>query len=157
MKGNQELIAQLNAVLDSLNMAVYQLGEESKLGPVLRIEAEDALTVLQALRDNDQLPFEQLIDLFGADVRGLIEVTYRLRSLAHNADLIIKCDLAYDSCYASVGEVYSAAWLPERELCEMFGLQLANHPNPKRLLTTEGLPPFLRKSLAIRTKEEIWG
>jgi hypothetical protein len=29
------------------------------------------------------------------------------------------------------------------------------HPNPKRLLTTEGLPPMLRKSELIREAGEV--
>ncbi|MCL2403586.1 MAG: NADH-quinone oxidoreductase subunit C [Coriobacteriia bacterium] len=154
---NQTLIDLVNALFDDLDIGAYQIAEESSLGVVLRLDAEDVLDALQAFRDSAELQFEQLIDLFGADVRDLVEVTYRLRSLTNNIDIVLKCELPYDASYSSVGQVYAAAWLPERELCEMFGLSLLNHPNPKRLLTTEGLPPFLRKSTAIRTKEEIWG
>ncbi|MCL2746353.1 MAG: NADH-quinone oxidoreductase subunit C [Coriobacteriia bacterium] len=152
----QVLIDQVSILLDGLGIGAYQIAEEGKLGIVVRADAEDVARILKALRSSTELPFEQLIDLFGADVRERIEITYRLRSLMHNIDLVVKCDLPYEDSYSSVGHIYAAAWLPERELCEMFGLSLLNHPNPKRLLTTEGLPPFLRKSTAIRTKEEIW-
>jgi len=154
---NQVLVEKVTALLDDLSMGAYQIAEESKLGVVVRTDIEDALTVMDALRHDDDLQFEQIIDLFGADVRDLVEVTYRLRSLTNNADIIIKCELSYGGNYPSVGEVYAGAWMPERELCEMFGLSLLNHPNPKRLLTTSDMPPFLRKTVAIRTKEEIWG
>ena len=33
--------------------------------------------------------------------------------------------------------------MPEREAAELFGLSLSGHPNPKRLLTTDGMPPLL--------------
>ena len=38
---------------------------------------------------------------------------------------------------------------------ELLGLTLAGHPNPKRLLTTDGIPPLLRKSQLIRSEEEV--
>ena len=160
---NSTLADKVTSLLDAASIAgAYQIGEESKLGVVVRTDIEDVLSVLDALHkgsedSNAGLHFEQLIDVFGADVRERIEVTYRLRSLSSNADVIVKFELPYGGTYHSVGEVYAAAWMPERELCEMFGLVLENHPNPKRLLTTEGLPPFLRKEVAIRTKEDIWG
>ena len=155
---NQDLIDKVTVLLDTrADIAAYQIGEESKLGVVLRIDAEDSLKVMGTLRHCVELQLEQLIDVFGADVRELIEVTYRLRSLKHNIDLIIKCELPYGGSYTSIGEIYAAAWMPERELCEMFGLILLRHPNPKRLLTMSNMPPFLRKEVAIRNKEEIWG
>ncbi|MCL2379483.1 MAG: NADH-quinone oxidoreductase subunit C [Coriobacteriia bacterium] len=135
----------------------YQIDADDNLGVVMRLPAAQVMLVLDALRKDSDLQFVQLIDLFGADIRDLIEVTYRLRSLRHNVDLIIKCELPYDGDYQSVGHVFASALLPERELCEMYGLTLHGHSNPKRLLTIEGMPPFLRKSTAIRTKEEIWG
>jgi NADH:ubiquinone oxidoreductase subunit C len=45
--------------------------------------------------------------------------------------------------------------MPERETAELFGLSLSGHPNPKRLLTTDGVPPLLRKSVPVRTEEEV--
>jgi NADH:ubiquinone oxidoreductase subunit C len=45
--------------------------------------------------------------------------------------------------------------MPERETAELFGLGLDGHPNPKRLLTTDGVPPLLRRDVPIRTPEEF--
>ena len=155
---NQELVDKITVLLDAADgIGAYQIAEESKLGVVLRIDAEDALRIMDVLRRDEELCLEQFIDVFGADVRELVEVTYRLRSIQHNCDLIIKCDLPYGGSYTSVGEIFAGAWMPERELCEMFGLVLLGHPNPKRLLTMSDMPPFLRKDIAIRSKEEVWG
>ncbi|MRR12205.1 hypothetical protein EG835_07005, partial [bacterium] len=49
----------------------------------------------------------------------------------------------------------ASALLPERETAELFGLALCGHPNPKRLLTTEGIEPLLLKSVPIRSAEEV--
>jgi len=34
-------------------------------------------------------------------------------------------------------------------------MTFTGHPNPKRLLTTDGTEPLLRKSVLIRTAEEV--
>jgi len=151
------LIEKVTATLATADITDCQIGEMSELGVVARVDIEQANRVLDVLRWDAELQFVQLIDLFGSDVRGLIEITYRLRSLKHNVDVLMKCDVPYGATYRSAGQIFASAWLPERELCEMFGLVLKDHPNPKRLLTVEGMPPFLRKDVAIRTKEEIWG
>jgi len=150
------LTKDLSAALDAANVTGYTLAEEGSLGLVLRIPVEANRAVMDALRQHPDLAFVQLIDTFGADVRDLVEVTYRLRSLKLNADLLVKTELPYGATLPSVSTTFVSALLAERELCELFGLALTGHPNPKRLLTTEGLPPFLRKEVAIRTKEELW-
>ncbi|MCL2680494.1 MAG: NADH-quinone oxidoreductase subunit C [Coriobacteriia bacterium] len=151
------LTEQVTAALDAAGITQHQVSEWEHLGVVARVPADAVVGVLDVLRQHEELQFVQLIDTFGADLSDLIEVTYRLRSLKHNVDLLVKCELPYGASYSSVGTVFASALLPERELCEMFGLVLSGHPNPKRLLTIEGMPPFLRKDVAIRTKEEIWG
>jgi hypothetical protein len=55
----------------------------------------------------------------------------------------------------SIWDVFPAALMPERECCELFGLRLSGHPNPKRLLTTDGCPPFLRKEVQIRSAQVV--
>jgi len=150
------LIQQLSAALAAAGITPDDISSVDKLGIVLSVSPADTKETLDALRQHEELQFVQLIDLFGADVRGIIEVTYRLRSLALNVDVLLKTELLYGATVSSVWEIFPAALLPERELCEMFGLFLEGHPNPKRLLTTEGLPPFLRKEVAIRTREELW-
>jgi len=152
-----DFIEKVETALDASNVGAHHIDEVATLGIVLHAEVEDLLPMLNMLKACEALQLEQLIDVFGADINGKIEITYRLRSLTHNKDLLIKASLPYGGDYTSVGEVYASAWMPERELCEMFGLTLHGHPNPKRLLTTEGLPPFLRKEVAIRSKEDMWG
>jgi NADH:ubiquinone oxidoreductase subunit C len=67
----------------------------------------------------------------------------------------LKCHVPYEGELRSVWEVYPAALYPEREAAELLGFSLLGHPNPKRLLTTDGTPPLLRKSVPVRTAEEV--
>ncbi len=124
------------------------------LGVVCRVPAEQARTALLALRDSD-LGFTFMVDLFGIDTGDAIDVVYHLRSLSRDEEVFVKAEHAYDSVLTSVWKVFPAAHFPERECAELFGLTLADHPNPKRLLTTDGVPPLLRKSVAIRSAEEV--
>lgn len=124
------------------------------LGVVVRVPAEDAAAALTALKASS-LDFVMLVDLLGTDTGEDVEITYHLRSLSRDEELYVKCALPYDSVLHSVWNVYASALLPERETAELFGLTLAGHPNPARLLTAEGSEPFLRKSVPVRTLEEV--
>lgn len=154
-------------VLDKAGITYLSLEEESKLGIVVRMEPEQIIPALMEARDGE-LACEQLIDCFGADLSELeqeegeaplekpIEVTYHLRSMANDWDFYYKTSYPFDGVYHSVIDVYRCVLLSERELCEMFGLYLEDHPNPKRMLTTPTFLTPLRKSVHLRTKEEIW-
>ncbi|MDY0087019.1 MAG: NADH-quinone oxidoreductase subunit C [Coriobacteriia bacterium] len=127
---------------------------ETTLGVVARVAASEAPAALAILKA-EPLDFVMLVDMLGTDTGEDIEVTYHLRSFSRDEDLYVKCVLPYDGVLNSVWTVYPSALLPERETAELLGLTLARHPNPKRLLTTEGTPPLLRRSQVIRTIEEV--
>ena len=127
------------------------------LGSVCRVAAADVRAALIALRDSDAA-LDFLVDLFGVDTGEAIDVVYHLRSMNRDdgaKDLFVKPACAYDSALASVWDIFPAALMPERETAELLGLRLAGHPNPKRLLTTDGCEPYLRKSLEVRSPEVV--
>ena len=131
-----------------------EIAEVPHVGLVCRVSAGEARASVIALRDSD-IAFKFMIDLFGIDTGEAIDVVYRLRSLSRDDEIVIKAAHDYDGVLTSVWDVFPAALMPERECCELFGLKLAGHPNPKRLLTTDGCPPFLRKEVEIRTSEVV--
>jgi NADH-quinone oxidoreductase subunit D len=128
--------------------------EVAILGVVCRIEPSDARQALSALKGGD-LSFDFLVDCFGVDTGEAVDVVYHLRSFTRDEELFVKAAHDYGTDLASVWDIHPAALMPERELAEMFGLTLSGHPNPKRLLTTDGCPPFLRKETAIRGEDEV--
>ncbi len=127
---------------------------ETTLGMVARVSVEAAVETLCALRESD-LDFRTLLDMLGADTGVGIEVTYHLRSLSRDEDMFVKTTVAYDGVLRSVWNTFPSALAPERETAELLGIKLDGHPNPKRLLTTDGVEPLLRKSVAIRSVEEV--
>lgn len=127
---------------------------ETTLGIVCRLEPSAVLTGLEALKGSE-LDFRVLVDFLGADTGEHIEITYHLRSIARDEEIYVKTDVAYDGELRSVWNIYASALMPERETAELLGFALDGHPNPKRLLTTDGVDPLLRKAVAIRTVEEV--
>jgi NADH:ubiquinone oxidoreductase subunit C len=122
------------------------------LGDVARLAPADAVPALAALKEAG---FESLMDFDGMDTGEAIELTWRVRSYSADAEVYLKTTVAYDAEIASAWNVYPSALMPERETAELLGLRLAGHPNPKRLLTTDGIEPLLRKSVPVRTEEEV--
>ena len=128
--------------------------EESTLGLTCFVAPSDVVPALAALKASE-LDFVMLVDLLGVDTGDELEIIYHLRSFTRDEELYVKTRLPYDGELASVWEIYPAALMPERETAELLGMRLIGHPNPKRLLTTDGVPPLLRKSAALRSVEEM--
>lgn len=126
--------------------------ESVLLGTVARVAPEDAVSALGAFR---AAGYEALLDFDGMDTGEAIELTWRLRSYSQDCEAYLKTTVPYDSEIASAWNVYPSALMPEREVAELLGLRLDGHPNPKRLFTTDGVPPLLRKDVPIRSEEEV--
>jgi NADH-quinone oxidoreductase subunit C len=122
------------------------------LGEVVRLEAATIADTLAALYESG---YDFLVDLFATDTGERIEVTWHVRAFAEHADLYLKALVDYDGAAPSVWHIHPAALYPEREAAELLGMTFTGHPNPKRLLTSDGAEPFLRKSVLIRTAEEV--
>jgi NADH:ubiquinone oxidoreductase subunit C len=122
------------------------------LGDVVRLDAARVADAVAALYESG---YDFLVDLFATDTGERIEVTWHVRAFAEQADLYLKAFVDYDGAAPSVWHVYPAALYPEREAAELLGMSFPGHPNPKRLLTVDGAEPFLRKSVLVRTAEEV--
>jgi NADH:ubiquinone oxidoreductase subunit C len=123
-----------------------------RLGSVVRLDSDRVADALAALQT---IGYDFLVDLFGTDTGERIELTYHLRAFATREDLYVKVLLDYDGEAPSVWRIHPAALYAEREAAELLGVSFPGHPNPKRLLTAEGLPPMLRKSELIREAGEV--
>jgi NADH:ubiquinone oxidoreductase subunit C len=119
---------------------------------VVRVTREELRPALTSLKGAG---FDFMVDLFGIDTGDAVDIVYLLRSFKRDEDVTVKLQLAYDATLDSVWEVFPAAAFPEREAAELLGLRLAGHPHPRRLLTVDGTPPLLRKSVEIREAEQV--
>ena len=115
----------------------------------LEVAASDYLSVATALRDNEALFFEQLIDLCGVDysshsliggeARRFAAVSHLL-SVRHNWRLRLRVFAPADEfpVVPSIVSIWRAANWYEREAFDLFGLMFEGHPDLRRILTDTG-------------------
>ncbi|WP_328187654.1 NADH-quinone oxidoreductase subunit C/D [Marinobacter sp. OP 3.4] len=132
--------------------------------PVFWVRRESLVDILTHLKEQPA-PFSMLYDLSAVDERlrnhrdGLPEadftVFYHLLSVDRNEDLMLKVALSeYDLRVPTVSRVFANANWYEREIMDMFGIAVAGHPHPERILmppTWQGHP--LRKDYHARATE----
>ncbi len=128
----------------------------------IRVPADRLLAVMQFLRDDERMRFEQLVDLTCVDYLNFPDATdrygviYSLLSLTHNHRLWVKC-FANDPAPAvpSVVHLWKGADWMEREVFDMFGVRFDGHPDLRRILTWDGFPAHpLRKDYPLRGRGE---
>ena len=138
---SQNLQRHLGDRIVSLQLA---LGEIS-----LDIDVADYPGVMQLLRDESELRFEQLIDLCGVDYSTYGEgrwdgtrfaVVTHLTSITHNWRVRVRC-FAPSEDFPSVPSVVSiwnsANWF-EREAFDLYGIVFPGHADLRRILTDYG-------------------
>ena len=93
----------------------------------------------------------------GLDADDRFEVLYQLRSLHHGYRLRLSVSVpAADPRVPSVSGVWPGAAWPEREIFDLFGVVVEDHPDPRRLLLDEhfeGHP--LRKDFPLRGRQAL--
>ncbi len=106
-----------------------------------KILPQDLIRFLQFLKENKDLRFTILTDLFAADFperKKRFEVVYSLLSLQLNQRILLKIDLAENESILSSTSIYSAACWYEREVFDMFGINFDQSPDLRRILTDYG-------------------
>jgi len=115
---------------------------------------------LTFLRDDENLSFKTLLDVFGADMLGIrsprFEVIYNLLSYKLNNRITVKVALEDGEKVATVAPVFSTAGWFEREAFDMYGIVFEGHSDLRRILTDyefEGHP--LRKDFPLTGYKEV--
>jgi len=97
--------------------------------------------VCRELRDDPETRFDLMLDACGVDYPDRdkrFEAVYHLYSLPRGERLRLKVPLAEDDlALPSLIPIWKATNWFEREMYEMFGFQVQDHPNLSRLLTHE--------------------
>lgn len=112
------------------NLPCYKLVDKQNLPSLLRFAKNDL-----------NLRFTILTDLFAADFinkEKRFEVVYSLLSLKLNQRIIFKIALSEGEKPHTVSDIYKAANWYEREIYDMFGVEFANSPDMRRILTDYG-------------------
>jgi NADH-quinone oxidoreductase subunit C len=149
------------AILDTLSRALPGASFETSASvdmPTVYVPAAQLLDICRTLADAPSLRFNVLVEITAADYLPRdprFEVVYHLLSIPHKARLRLKVRVAGDGAVPSVQSVWrSAGWL-ERELYDMFGIVVRDHPDLRRLLMPddwEGHPA--RKDYPVQIRKD---
>jgi NADH-quinone oxidoreductase subunit C len=105
---------------------------------VVYIDATTNKEVLTLLRD--ECGYAQCSELSAIDYLaqdGEFEIFYQLLNLNNASRMRVKCRIKLDQAIESVVDVYKSANFAEREMYDMFGIYVNNHPLLKRILMPE--------------------
>jgi len=127
---------------------------------IIYVDKNNLENFLTFLRDDAELSFKTLIDLFGADMLQIrsprFEVIYNLLSYKLNNRITVKVAIDDAVEVPTVSKIFSSAGWFEREAFDMYGIVFANHPDLRRILTDydfEGHP--LRKDFPLTGYKEV--
>ena len=90
----------------------------------------------------DQLRFDFLVFVAGLDrpAQSQMELVYRLFSWETKISVALRVLLPRDAARVdTVCDIYRAAEWHERETAEMFGIEFAGHPDPRKLLLPDDI------------------
>ena len=108
---------------------------------VIYARRDKIIKVMNFLRDNKECQFQILIDITAVDYperKERFDVVYNLLSLRHNHRARIKVSTDENTPISTITGIYhTAGWL-EREVWDMYGVQFADHPDLRRILTDYG-------------------
>lgn len=124
------------------------------------ISREKLFDSLNFLKNNQDHPFNVLLDICGVDYMGQtprFEVIYHLYSLGTPDRLRVRVKVdEKDLVVPSVIKIWETADWYEREAYDMFGIRFDGHPNLKRLLMWEEFEGYpLRKDYPIDKRQPI--
>lgn len=122
---------------------------------VVYIKNEDNVKVLTFLKE--ELEYEMLMELSAIDYiadKGGFEIFYEMLSLTKRKRMRVKTFIRQKQPIESVYSVFKMANWAEREMYDMYGVKVVNHPNMKRILMPDDWYDYpLRKTYPLHGDE----
>jgi NADH-quinone oxidoreductase subunit C len=118
--------------------AVQEVEEQPERGLYwITVRPRSIVPVLQLLRDDRQLDYRMLTDLFAydrpEDLRRF-NVLYNLYSFSRNQRLFLRVRVAEHETIPTASGVFPNANWAEREVWDLFGVVFDHHPDLRRIL-----------------------
>lgn len=111
----------------------------------MKVEREDLLDEIQDLRKSG---YDYLVKITAVDYGKNLKVIYFIRDIEKNMDETVELDMDYDDAWVpTILDQYRSADWYERELKEMFGIEITGRVAKRLLLEKwDGIDPPFRKS-----------
>ena len=151
-------------LLQKYSIGNFHFSVKSGVDNIL-VKKEAILEVVQKVKEDEELLYEQLVDITATDnlmsKSGYTEerftLIYSFLSLKFNKRLFIFTNLAEgDLDIDTITPIFESADWYERECYDLFGINFKNHPNLQRLVNDynfQGHP--LRKDFPLTGYEEV--
>ena len=144
-------------LIEKINSEAKAAGIETELwdtnGQVFcKVDPADILKFCKILNEGYELGFDYIRSITGVDYIDYMEIVYSLYSFANNWSLNIKVQInAKNPEVETITSIYKGADWFEREIWEMFGINIKGHPDlrPLLLVGDEDFHP-LKKSFEIK-------
>lgn len=120
----------------------------TSLDPIrIKADAASIHSLAMTLRDNENLQFDFLFNLYGIDREDRFSLLYYLDSTILNHAVAVETDLTdHDNpVIDTVSDLWKTAEYQEREIYDLMGVHFTNHPDPRRLFLEDGWGFPLRK------------
>ena len=150
---NQDIISEIEKKANKISVETKFWEFRGQL--FCEIASADIVRFCELLNKDSDLSFEYIKCITAVDYIEYLEMVYCLYSFKNNWSVNIKAKLdSQKPEINSITSIYRGADWHEREMAEMFGINIIGHPNLKPLLLTgdeDGFP--LRKSFEIKWEE----
>ncbi len=102
------------------------------------VEADAVRDLFKHLKEDENLKFDYLSSLSGVDVVEHLEVVYHISSTSTKEKLTVKVKLPTENPEIdTICDIIRAADWFEREIYELYGIYVKNHPDLRPLLLPE--------------------
>ena len=152
---NQSFIKFLKRVLINHSTKIVQFRDEI----IVEVHVSDLKNTILFLKDHENCLFKVLIDIFAVDYpnrEDRFELVYCLLSTKYNSSIKVKTFVDEFTPVESIVDIYQVAnWL-EREVWDMHGVYIEQHPDLRRILTDYGFEGYpLRKDFPLSGYTEV--
>lgn len=112
-----------------------QLLDTGKAEPVFSLKAENLLEFCKAVKIDEMLAIDFLCNMAAVDTGAQFEIVYSIASTKSRIRFDFKITMPYENAEMdSVQELWAGANWHEREVWELFGINIKNHGNLTRFL-----------------------
>jgi NADH-quinone oxidoreductase subunit C len=147
----EHIAAKLGSAVTGTKLAYDELTVEAN--------ADNIISVLTFLRDDEDCGFVCFTDICGADYperEKRFDVVYHLLAPYKNRRIRVKVQADEDTPVPSVISVFPAANWYERETFDLYGVLFSDHPDLRRILTDYGFAGHpLRKDFPLTGMVEV--
>ena len=125
----------------------------------IEVDISNLKPVVLFLKDHESCLFKVFIDMFVVDYQNKenrFEVVYHLLSTKYNTRIKLKTFVNEFTPVPSIVDIYQAANWAEREVWDMHGVYIEQHPDLRRILTDYGFEGYpLRKDFPLSGYTEV--